>query len=77
MGGVKEDSKRLIVEMRVSAEEDRCPYCGGKRLYTRRGMPAQKGGFIAGVMAKRSILSYIGNAGSAGGVGILFAMGQS
>jgi len=47
------------------------------RGYTDMGHDCPGGYFIPGVMAKRSILSYIGSAGAAGTVVILFAMGQS
>jgi len=33
VGAVKEDSKGVTVEVRVSGEGACCPYCGGKKLY--------------------------------------------
>lgn len=43
--------------------------------YTDMGHARREGYFIAEVMGKRSILSYIGSAGGAGTVVILFTMG--
>jgi len=45
--------------------------------YTNMGHACPEGYFIAGAMAKRSTLSYIGSVGAAGSVAILFTMEES
>lgn len=42
VGGVKEDSKGVIVEVKVSGEEVKCPYCGGERLYRHGACPPRR-----------------------------------